>query len=82
MHGQDEIAALDFEAVDDRLKQALDSLLICQLAAPQLAEELPRRIISVDGNGELVAAWSPTEGLFEGSEIVLGFAFRKRQRTL
>ena len=41
VHRQDEIAALDFEGVDNRLKQALDSLLICQLAALQLPEQLP-----------------------------------------
>ena len=82
MHGQDEIAALDFEAVDDGFIELLDRGFIRQLAALQLPEQLSCGIISMDGDGELIPSCRPTEGLFEGSEIVLGFAFRKRQRTL
>ena len=48
MHGEDEIAALDFEAVDDGFIELLDRGFIRQLAALQLAEELPRRIIGMN----------------------------------
>ena len=62
MHGQDEIAALDFEAVDDGFIELLDRGFIRQLAALQLPEQLPCRIISVDGDGELILNYTPENG--------------------
>ena len=82
MHGEDQVGAVDFKAIDDRFVELLDRGVIRQLTRLQLAEELPRRIIGVDRQRELIPSGSTTQRLFEGRQVVFGFALREGQRRL
>ena len=69
VHGQDEVAALKFHLLPDGGEQLVHGGFVFQFRALERMEE-PGGLI-MHGKGELIAADSATEGLFERGQVVL-----------